>query len=88
MVSLIGKTIVGRAGFSQSSNLGLTELTANDPEEFISIASTLAVDLPRLSELRKNLRPRMRVSKLCDSIGWVREIEAAYVQAWSQNCGL
>ena len=60
VVTLVGATVVGRAGFSQACNLGLTELVARDPEQFTAIASALAGDLPRLAELRKSLRGRMR----------------------------
>jgi protein O-GlcNAc transferase len=83
VVTLIGQTIAGRAGFSQASNLKLTELVAKTDEEFISIASALAENLPRLAELRSTLRPRMRASPLCDAVAWTRGIEAAYRQMWT-----
>lgn len=82
VVTMIGKTIAGRAGWSQANNLKLTELVARGPDEFIAIASALAEDLPRLAELRASLRPRMRASPLCDMVGWTRGIEAAYRQMW------
>jgi predicted O-linked N-acetylglucosamine transferase (SPINDLY family) len=78
--------VAGRAGFSQASNLGLTELVARTPEEYISTASSLAGDLPRLAELRASLRGRMMASPLCDAVGWTRGIEAAYRRIWQQWC--
>src|SRR6202034_30747 len=42
VVTLVGKTVVGRAGVSQLSNLGLTELVAQTPEQYIQYATELA----------------------------------------------
>jgi predicted O-linked N-acetylglucosamine transferase (SPINDLY family) len=86
VVTLVGQTAVGRAGFSQLTNLGLTELVAHTKEEFFAIATKLAGDLPRLSELRQGLRARMRQSPLCDAKGFARDIEAAYRQMWQSWC--
>jgi len=44
IITLIGKTIVGRAGWSLLSNLKLAELAAQTPEEYISKAAQLAGD--------------------------------------------
>ena len=71
VVTLVGKTVVGRAGLSQLNNLGLTELIARTPEEYVRIASELAGDLPRLAELRRTLRPRMEASG-ADGCGGIR----------------
>ena len=56
VVTRIGTTVVGRAGWSQLCNLGIKELAAQSDEQFVKIAVELAGDLPRLSELRKGLR--------------------------------
>jgi predicted O-linked N-acetylglucosamine transferase (SPINDLY family) len=86
VVTLVGKTVVGRAGFSQLSNLNLTELAACTPEEFVRIASALAHDLPRLKGLRADLRQRMEQSPLMDAAGFARGIESAYRQMWRKWC--
>ena len=44
VITLGGTTAVGRAGVSQLSNLGLGELIAQTPEEFVRIAADLAGD--------------------------------------------
>src|SRR5262249_37328108 len=49
------KTAFGRAGWSQLSNLGLQELAAQTPAEYVALAARLAEDLPRLEELRRTL---------------------------------
>ena len=77
-VTLVGRTVVGRAGWSQLSNLGLTELAAADVDGFVGAAVRLATDLPRLTELRRGLRGRMRRSPLTDVAAFARGVEAAY----------
>jgi predicted O-linked N-acetylglucosamine transferase (SPINDLY family) len=86
VVTLIGPTIVGRAGWSQLSNLGLPELAADTPDQFIEIAATLAADLPRLSTLRQSMRDRMRQSPLTNAKGFATDIEAAYRKMWRTWC--
>jgi protein O-GlcNAc transferase len=87
VVTLVGKTVVGRAGLSQLSNLGLTELIAHSTGEYVRIASGLAADVDRLAALRSGLRSRMRESPLTDAAGFARGIEAAYRNMWRQWCG-
>jgi len=78
LVTMAGQTVVGRAGVSQLTNLGLPELIARTPEEFVRIAVELASDLPRLQQLRTELRDRMRNSPLMDVEGFTRDLESAY----------
>jgi protein O-GlcNAc transferase len=42
VITLVGKTAVGRAGLSQLSNLRLPELVAWSPEQYVQIAADLA----------------------------------------------
>ena len=66
-ITMVGETVVGRAGLSQLSNLGLTELAAKTPDQYVALAVHLANDLPRLEELRSTLRERMSRSPLMDA---------------------
>jgi protein O-GlcNAc transferase len=86
VVTLVGQTIVGRAGASQLMNLGMPELIARAPAEFVEAAVGLAGDLPRLAGLRAALRPRMQASPLMDAPRFARDIEAAYRQMWHARC--
>jgi predicted O-linked N-acetylglucosamine transferase (SPINDLY family) len=86
VVTRLGDTVVGRAGWSQLCNLGLPELAARTDEEFIRIAVDLALDLPRLSALRAGLRSRMEASPLMDGARFARNLEAAYRQMWRRWC--
>jgi predicted O-linked N-acetylglucosamine transferase (SPINDLY family) len=82
VVTLVGQTPVGRAGLSQLTNLGLTELIANTPEEYISIAVKLANDSQRLSHLRLSLRNRLQASPLMNADRFARGVEQAYRTMW------
>jgi predicted O-linked N-acetylglucosamine transferase (SPINDLY family) len=86
VVTLVGQTAVGRAGLSQLTNLGLPELIAHTPQQYIQIATDLAGDLPRLAEVRRTLRGRMQKSPLMDAPRFARNIEAAYRQMWRNWC--
>jgi predicted O-linked N-acetylglucosamine transferase (SPINDLY family) len=86
VVTLAGETVVGRAGVSQLSNVGLPELIADRPERYVEIAVALAHDLSRLAELRATLRERMQHSPLMDAPRFARNVEAAYRHMWRQWC--
>jgi predicted O-linked N-acetylglucosamine transferase (SPINDLY family) len=82
VITLLGETAVGRAGFSQLTNLGLPELVARTKDEYVRIAAALAGDRPRLAELRRTLRARLCASPLMDAGLLARHIEAAYRGMW------
>jgi predicted O-linked N-acetylglucosamine transferase (SPINDLY family) len=86
VVTLVGQTVVGRAGFSQLSNLNLPELIAYNPEQFVQAASALTSDLGRLASLRGSLRERMQASPLMDAPRFALDIEAAYRAMWRRWC--
>jgi protein O-GlcNAc transferase len=86
MVSLAGSTAAGRAGLGILSTLGLPELATHNPEQFVQTASALAVDLAKLTELRKTLRQRMQASPLMDAKRFAQNIELAYRDMWRKLC--
>jgi protein O-GlcNAc transferase len=86
VVTLVGKTVVGRAGLSQLTNLGLPELIAQTPQEYVGIAAGLAEDLPRLAGLRSTLRQRMEASPLMDAPSFARDMEGVYRGIWRGWC--
>jgi predicted O-linked N-acetylglucosamine transferase (SPINDLY family) len=86
VITLVGQTAVGRAGMSLLTNLGLPELIAGSPEQFVRIAGELAGDLPRLGNLRASLRGRMQNSPLMDGPRFARHVEAAYRLMWQRWC--
>jgi protein O-GlcNAc transferase len=86
LITRAGNTSVGRAGSSILNNIGLPELIAETPGQFVQIASGLAADLPRLAALRAGLRQRMEQSPLRDHKTFARDIETAYRQMWREWC--
>jgi protein O-GlcNAc transferase len=85
-LTLLGTTVVGRAGWSQLCNLDLKDLAAETPEQYVAIVARLAGDLPRLQELRGTLRRRMERSPLMDGPRFARNVELAYRQIWRRWC--
>jgi predicted O-linked N-acetylglucosamine transferase (SPINDLY family) len=86
VVTLIGKTVAGRSGWSLLCNLDLPELAAKTPEEYVAIASGLANDVSRLQKLRTGLRERIRTSPLMDGKRFAQNVEQAFREIWRQWC--
>lgn len=82
VVTLIGDWPAGRAGWSQLNNLGLPNLAAKSPAEFVGIAADLADHPGELSALRRSLRDRLAHSPLMDGPKFARDMEAAYLAMW------
>lgn len=80
VVTRVGRTAVARAGFSQLSNLGLTDLAAQTAEDFVSTATALATNRDRLRAIRRELRQRMRDSPLTDARRFTRNMESSLRQ--------
>jgi protein O-GlcNAc transferase len=85
-VTLAGDTVVGRAGLCQAMNLALSELVATTPEQYVRVASSLAADLERLSELRRTLRVRAQQSPLMNGPRFARSLEGIYRKLWLRYC--
>jgi len=86
VVTLTGGTSLHRAGKCLAMNLGLPELVANSESEFVAKAIALAGDLPRLAQLRADLRPRLAASPLADAPRFARNLEAAFRTTWRRYC--
>jgi len=80
LVTRLGQTVVGRAGYSHLSNLQLTELAATTDDDFVTAAENLAGDLSRLIELRRTLRERMLASPLTNATQFTRDLETGFQQ--------
>lgn len=86
VVMLQGQTYASRFGGSVLANLGLEKWIADSVDEYVDLAVKSAGDLPRLSKLRNQLRPRMADSALLDFPGFARNLEKAYRQMWLDGC--
>jgi predicted O-linked N-acetylglucosamine transferase (SPINDLY family) len=85
-VTLVGKTVVGRAGWSILNNVGLREFAAERPDLYLAIAAQWANDLTGLARLRRTLRARLQQSPLMDAKRFARHVEQAYRQMWRRWC--
>ncbi len=82
VVTLAGTRHGTRFGLSLLENVGLSELVAASPTEYVEKAVALASDRELLTALHNNLRPMMRKSALMDGNSYVREIESLYEKIW------
>jgi protein O-GlcNAc transferase len=87
VVTLAGQSAIARSGVSILSNVGLPELIARTPVEYIQIVKALANDLPGLKHLRSTLRGRLQKSPLMDRPRYVLSIEQAYRAMWADGIG-
>lgn len=86
VVTLAGQRYASRMGSSVLTNLGLGELSADNPEQYVQIATRLACEGDRLAVLRRTLRERISRSPLMDARGFSRDLEAGFRGIWRQWC--
>lgn len=86
MVGLLGERHAARVGASLLARIGLGELVAATPQEYVGIAVALAQDRSRLAALRNGMRARLAASPLCDGPGYAQQIENAYRTMWRRWC--
>jgi predicted O-linked N-acetylglucosamine transferase (SPINDLY family) len=85
VISLYGRNGVSRSGLSLLGTLGLGELTASTPEQYVDIAVALGSDLSRLEQLRASLRSRFEQSSLRDEKRFAANFEELLRTAWQEN---
>lgn len=86
VVTLAGNTHCSRVGTSLLSNIGLKDLSAKTQDEYIELATNLAIDNDRLQFLRNNLREMMVKSALCNVNRFITNLENCYRQLWNNWC--
>ena len=86
VVSLVTGRSLGRGALSLLNNVGLADFAVHDEESYVAKAVSAANDLRTLAEIRRNLRPRMAASPLCDIPAFTRDLEAGYREMWRQWC--
>jgi predicted O-linked N-acetylglucosamine transferase (SPINDLY family) len=87
VITLSGRTAVGRAGVSILSNVGLSTPIARTPGEYVEIAVGLAGNLEFLENMRPCLRDRLLASPLTDSKRYTADVEAVFREIWRTWCG-
>jgi predicted O-linked N-acetylglucosamine transferase (SPINDLY family) len=86
VITLAGNTHVSRVGVSLLSTVGLPELIAQTPEEYVAKAVNLAKDIEKLKSLRISLRGMMSRSPLTDAKKFTHHLEKAYQKMWATWC--
>jgi len=85
VISLYGRNGVSRSGLSLLGTLGLGELAASTPEQYVDIAVALGSDLSRLEQLRASLRSRFEQSALSDEKRFAANFEKLLRTAWREH---
>ena len=85
-VTLLGELITARSSASYLTLLGLDDLIARTPDEYVEIAARLADDPGRLARERTTLRQRLLASPLGNADVYTRAVEAAYRELWRRWC--
>jgi protein O-GlcNAc transferase len=86
VVTLAGRLAVQRAGASILAAIGMQDLIAQTPEQYVNAALFLAESAQKIPDLRQNVRQALRSSPLMDEIGFVRSLEKAYRNMWRAWC--
>jgi FkbM family methyltransferase len=84
VVTLRGDRHSARVGASLLHRVGLDELVAESPAEYVEKAVALAADDARLAALRGGLRGRMQASPLMDAKRLASEMEHAYGEMYAE----
>ncbi|MFO1320452.1 MAG: tetratricopeptide repeat protein [Burkholderiales bacterium] len=84
LIALAGDRHASRVGVSLLGSVGLGDLVAADMAAYVDLAAALAADIPRLREIRRTLRDRMKTSPLTDLKRFVGELERAYDSMWRE----
>ncbi len=82
VVTLRGHSFAGRHGESHLHAMGLFELIAQTPEDYVAEAVALARDRDRLASYRATLRGRLLGSPLTDGKRFATQLETALLSMW------
>jgi protein O-GlcNAc transferase len=87
VISMHGRTGASRSGLSLLANLGVAELAASTPKQYVENAVALAGDWTRLGELRGSLQARVEKSALRDERRFATQFEQLLNLAWHDGVG-
>jgi predicted O-linked N-acetylglucosamine transferase (SPINDLY family) len=82
ILTLQGDGILARAGESININAGLSEWIAADEADYINKAVEFSGKLTELAELRKQLRAKVLVSPIFNSVGFAKNFEDSLWKMW------
>jgi len=86
-VTLEGSTTMSRSGAGVLKIVGLSELIASHPDDYVQKAIDAVQDLSRLAQWRRELRSRM-LSYAGDGSVFTRQLEVAFREMWRNWCDI
>lgn len=86
VVTLAGERFISRNSAALLANVGLDDLVAGTPQQYVETAVALAGDGARLAQLRSAQRERFKASPLGNAPLFVQHLEAAYRDMWKKWC--
>lgn len=88
VISLPGEHHVSRVSASILVHSDLSELVANNPDDYVEKAVALAGNLNRLSSYRSELRSRLSAAPIMNYARFAQEVERAYRFMWRKRLEL
>ncbi|CAA3021258.1 probable UDP-N-acetylglucosamine--peptide N-acetylglucosaminyltransferase SPINDLY [Olea europaea subsp. europaea] len=85
-VTMGGAVHAHNVGVSLLTTVGLSNLVANNEDEYVQMSLQLASDITALSSLRMKLRDLMLKSPLCDGSKFTQGLESTYRNVWQRYC--
>jgi predicted O-linked N-acetylglucosamine transferase (SPINDLY family) len=82
VVTCAGEIFASRHGLAHLTAAGLSETVAENLEQYVEMAVTLAGDLPRLRALRASMRERVAASPLCDDQRFAANFSTLMREIW------
>lgn len=86
LVSFFGPNHASRVGLSLLSHVGLQQLAAGSPEDYVNKAVALANEEELRTELRATMRQRLINSPILNAEHFARKFEAAMSAIWNVYC--
>lgn len=86
VVTLAGDLHMSRVGATLLTSVGLQDLVAESPEDYVRIAVELASDAARLRALRTGMRSRLAASALLDGRRFATRLENEFRRSWKAWC--
>ncbi len=86
VIALRGERMIARQSAAMMDCLGLDELVAGTPQQYVERAVALASDPSRLDAIRASLRSTMAASALTDGPRFASELAKALRQVWRERC--
>jgi predicted O-linked N-acetylglucosamine transferase (SPINDLY family) len=86
LVTLTGRLAVQCGGASLLRTIGLSDMVAETPERYLETAVSMAGMVPKMPDIRRDMRQALLSSPFLDEAGAVRDVEDAFRNMWRAWC--